>query len=321
MGANDDPWDQPTGTTGPIDAEKALDAFKDLLADGTRVAARAASNAGIDDEGNTTNQALLDLGEVLHDVADTRDRDHDGLDDGEERVRGSNPRDPDSDRDRLPDGAEVHVFKSDPMNADSDWDGRPDGDEAGAAGGIWHDDDGQATYIDVPEVLTPHRPAAPAPESAPPAKARRPAPEPEVDSPGPVLSPSEVDPSGPITSPDQVDAAAVLPDDITGSDAVAMSIGGPGVSTPAPIVGGSTPSTVDGPAPEQRPADTGVGIETPVSPEAPFEPAEVQFPEPSFEDPMPPEDVELEGDFTAPVVEDGTAIADAEPPPDDLSFA
>lgn len=315
MGANDDPWDQPTGATGPIDAEKAVDAFKDLLADGTRVAGRAATGAGVDDEGNTTNQALLDLGEVLHDVADRRDRDHDGLTDGEERERGSNPRDPDSDRDRLPDGAEVHVFKSDPMNADSDWDDRTDGDEAGAAGGIWHDDDGEATYIDVPEVLTPHRPAAPAP-AAPAARAPRPAPEPEVDSPGPVLSPSEVDPPGPVTSPEQVDAAVVLPDDITGSDAVAMSIGRPG---PAPTTGIERPSVGEDLAPEPPPpADADLDLELP---EAPFEPAEVRFPEPSPEDPMPPEDVEVEGDFTTPVVEDGTAIADLEPPPDDLSFA
>lgn len=36
---------------------------------------------------------------------------------------------PDTDGDRLPDGAEVLIYEDDPLNGDTDGDGTPDGDD------------------------------------------------------------------------------------------------------------------------------------------------------------------------------------------------
>lgn len=48
-----------------------------------------------------------------------RDTDDDGLDDGKERSRGTNPRNSDTDGDGMTDGDEVNVFGTDPLVADS----------------------------------------------------------------------------------------------------------------------------------------------------------------------------------------------------------
>jgi outer membrane protein OmpA-like peptidoglycan-associated protein len=57
------------------------------------------------------------------------DSDGDGLLDSEEAVIGTDPYDPDTDKDGLTDGQEVKVYRTDPLNPDSDWDGLKDGAE------------------------------------------------------------------------------------------------------------------------------------------------------------------------------------------------
>lgn len=57
------------------------------------------------------------------------DSDGDGLTDKDETVIGTDPYDPDTDKDGLSDGEEVHKFKTDPLNPDSDWDALKDGAE------------------------------------------------------------------------------------------------------------------------------------------------------------------------------------------------
>ena len=54
------------------------------------------------------------------------DDDSDGLSNGEEEVYGTDPDDPDSDNDLLPDGYEVNTVESDPLLQDSDGDGLND---------------------------------------------------------------------------------------------------------------------------------------------------------------------------------------------------
>ncbi len=58
-----------------------------------------------------------------------KDSDADGLLDDEERTIGTDPFDPDTDKDGLKDGAEVHTHKTDPLNPDTDSDGLLDGVE------------------------------------------------------------------------------------------------------------------------------------------------------------------------------------------------
>lgn len=57
------------------------------------------------------------------------DSDHDGLNDDEEDMYGTNPQEIDTDQDGLTDRDEVKVFKTDPNNFDTDGDGYGDGDE------------------------------------------------------------------------------------------------------------------------------------------------------------------------------------------------
>lgn len=58
-----------------------------------------------------------------------KDSDADGLLDDEEITIGTNPFDPDTDKDGLKDGAEVHTHKTDPLNPDTDSDDLLDGNE------------------------------------------------------------------------------------------------------------------------------------------------------------------------------------------------
>lgn len=57
------------------------------------------------------------------------DSDGDGLLDREEATIGTDPFDPDTDKDGLSDGEEVKSYKTDPLNPDSDWDALKDGAE------------------------------------------------------------------------------------------------------------------------------------------------------------------------------------------------
>jgi uncharacterized repeat protein (TIGR01451 family) len=57
------------------------------------------------------------------------DRDGDGLSDEDEVARGTNPDDPDSDDDGIPDGTEVNVGGTNPLDDDTDNDGLIDGNE------------------------------------------------------------------------------------------------------------------------------------------------------------------------------------------------
>jgi hypothetical protein len=62
-------------------------------------------------------------------TAAPKDSDSDGLSDAEEALWGTNPQIPDSDRDGLLDGDEVHKYFTQPTSRDSDGDGETDGDE------------------------------------------------------------------------------------------------------------------------------------------------------------------------------------------------
>ncbi|MBI2552295.1 hypothetical protein HYW17_03305 [Candidatus Uhrbacteria bacterium] len=60
---------------------------------------------------------------------DDADSDGDGLTNGEEQDRGTDPGNPDSDNDGLFDGEEVFTYQTDPLNPDTDGDGYKDGAE------------------------------------------------------------------------------------------------------------------------------------------------------------------------------------------------
>ncbi|MGA1193458.1 MAG: OmpA family protein [Kiritimatiellia bacterium] len=57
------------------------------------------------------------------------DSDGDGITDTQETGIGTNPYDPDTDKDGLSDGEEYLTYKTDPLNPDTDWDGLTDGAE------------------------------------------------------------------------------------------------------------------------------------------------------------------------------------------------
>jgi hypothetical protein len=82
----------------------------------------------------TAGRAVSLLGENLYHgvhgpVASPSDADSDGLTDEDEAALGTDPHNPDSDRDGLTDGLEVHVYDTNPRNPDSDGDGVADGME------------------------------------------------------------------------------------------------------------------------------------------------------------------------------------------------
>lgn len=76
-----------------------------------------------DAEEDANGNCNFDPGET---DARQRDTDSDGLTDGEEIQEGTDPLNPDSDGDQIPDGIELASGCMDPMNVDSDGDGLPD---------------------------------------------------------------------------------------------------------------------------------------------------------------------------------------------------
>lgn len=93
--------------------------------------------AGTDTEANMTLSAgiMRTLGVHIrpaHEVAvagGVIDSDGDGLFDDKESKIGTEPYDPDTDKDGLTDGEEINTYKTDPLNPDTDWDGLMDGPE------------------------------------------------------------------------------------------------------------------------------------------------------------------------------------------------
>ena len=93
--------------------------------------------AGTDTEANMTLSAgiIRTLGVHIrpaHEVAvagGVIDSDGDGLLDSKESEIGTEPYDPDTDKDGLTDGEEINTYKTDPLNPDTDWDGLMDGPE------------------------------------------------------------------------------------------------------------------------------------------------------------------------------------------------
>ncbi len=87
----------------------------------------------------TENNSSLDAGVVWYWDANVpykmlatggpQDSDGDGLLDAEELELGTNPYDPDTDKDDLKDGPEVKTYKTDPLNKDTDMDMLTDGQE------------------------------------------------------------------------------------------------------------------------------------------------------------------------------------------------
>jgi len=69
------------------------------------------------------------LGVTLIGESDDADPDEDGLTNRSEKEIGTNPRNPDTDGDKLRDGEEVMTYKTNPLNPDTDGDGLTDGEE------------------------------------------------------------------------------------------------------------------------------------------------------------------------------------------------
>ncbi|MBM4281638.1 MAG: hypothetical protein FJ137_13065 [Deltaproteobacteria bacterium] len=120
---------------GRVDAPTALanetdpgdpDTDDDSLCDGPGVVANVC-RAGEDINKNGRTDAT----ETNPNVPDV-DTDADGLSDPDERARGIDPADPDSDDDGLLDGREVTVTNTDPTSPDSDCDGLSDASEIAA---------------------------------------------------------------------------------------------------------------------------------------------------------------------------------------------
>ncbi|WP_434299375.1 adventurous gliding motility protein AgmC [Corallococcus exiguus] len=92
------------------------------LADGTyTVTAVSTNGAGTNSTTATTTFTVNTAGTV--------DSDNDGLTDEEEILVGTDPNNPDTDGDGIPDGIEVKVGGTDPLDSDSDDDGILDGNE------------------------------------------------------------------------------------------------------------------------------------------------------------------------------------------------
>ncbi|WP_375761096.1 Ig-like domain-containing protein [Corallococcus exercitus] len=110
------------------------------LADGTYTVTAVSSNG-------TTNSTTATSTFTVN-PASTVDTDNDGLTDEEEVDLGTNPNDPDSDDDGIPDGIEVKVGGTDPLDDDSDDDGIIDGNEDADHDGIVDADETDPKDID-----------------------------------------------------------------------------------------------------------------------------------------------------------------------------
>ena len=88
------------------------------------------SDIGADEFVDSNANGLQDWWDSLYGSDPNSDNDLDGLLNGEEYERSTNPQDSDSDDDGLNDGDEVHTYGTDPLDPDSDDDGMPDGWEA-----------------------------------------------------------------------------------------------------------------------------------------------------------------------------------------------
>jgi len=73
------------------------------------------------------------------------DADGDGLSNGDEQQRGTDPNKADSDGDGLSDADEINTYGTDPLKADTDGDGLSDGQEAGNTDPTKTDTDGDGT--------------------------------------------------------------------------------------------------------------------------------------------------------------------------------
>lgn len=88
-------------------------------------------NLNLYNEKDTPNDAYAGLGLGLTFQSDrgNADDDMDGLTNKEEKLLGTDPKNPDTDGDGLKDGEEVNKYKTDPLKADTDGDGLKDGEE------------------------------------------------------------------------------------------------------------------------------------------------------------------------------------------------
>lgn len=106
-----------------------------LVSDVTSVGLRGSYNYcltdNLDDIKTGGNDAFWDVTMTIFAFleAPNNDLDGDGLLNNEEKVLGTDPRNPDTDGDGLRDGEEVHVYRTDPLNKDTDGDGLTDGEE------------------------------------------------------------------------------------------------------------------------------------------------------------------------------------------------
>jgi outer membrane protein OmpA-like peptidoglycan-associated protein len=84
-------------------------------------------NPPLDDQNDGFWSALLGISYTFK--ASNNDLDGDGLTNDQEKLLGTDPKNPDTDGDGLTDGDEVNTYKTDPKNADTDSDGLKDGEE------------------------------------------------------------------------------------------------------------------------------------------------------------------------------------------------
>jgi hypothetical protein len=179
------------------------------LADMVHRLADSLEGAGKDYEAMPVVGDVLDAlgdkaGEVLHGVANLRDRDGDRLTDGEEEVLGTNPIDRDTDSDGLDDKDEVWLT-SNPRLQDTDRDGISDYDEMSPY--LEYDRETGLSGMSKDEaIITPERQPAP--------RAREPEPEPE-----PVPEPEPPEPAFVPTPPEPVWVPVSETDDYAGDDA------------------------------------------------------------------------------------------------------
>ncbi|RKH40011.1 hypothetical protein D7Y23_35435 [Corallococcus sp. AB050B] len=106
----------------PVDASgNWSQALPGPLADGTYTVTAVSTN-GTTNSTTATSTFIINLGNPV-------DTDKDGLTDDEEIALGTDPNNPDTDGDGIPDGIEVKVGGTDPLDDDSDDDGILDGNE------------------------------------------------------------------------------------------------------------------------------------------------------------------------------------------------